>query len=135
MGVTIMRKWLLRCNLNGYDILQDFLENGSILYKTYDNIKKDDEVFIYGEKPLGAIFLKCIVQEVTEDMINEEYIEVKKSRDIKLKPIENYLSIIDKVKYEALVSQGLRKTDFNGIIDDELGEYLDSLKEDCFDIY
>ena len=55
-----MRKWLLRCNLNGYDILQDFLENGSILYKTYDNIKKDDEVFIYGEKPLGAIFLKCI---------------------------------------------------------------------------
>lgn len=135
MGGIILNKWLIRCNLSGYDILQDFLENRSVLYKTYDNIKKDDEIFIYGEKPLKAIFLKCIVEEVTEGIINEEYIEIKKSRDIKLKPIENYLSIIDKVNYEALANQGLNKDDFNGIIDKTLGEYLDSLKEECFDIY
>lgn len=130
-----MKRWLIQCNLNGYDILQDFLEKGSIIYKTYYDIIKDDEVFIYGEKPLESIFLKCIVEEVREDAVNKEYIEVKKSRNIKLKPIENYLSIIDKVKYEVLVSKGLRKIDFNGIINYELGEYLDSLKEDYFDIY
>lgn len=102
----MLNKWLIRCNLSGYDILQDFLENRSVLYKTYDNIKKDDEIFIYGEKPLKAIFLKCIVEEVTEGIINE-----------------------------ALANQGLNKDDFNGIIDKTLGEYLDSLKEECFDIY
>lgn len=130
-----MNKWLIRCNLDGYDILQDFLENGSILYKTYDNIKKGDEIFIYGEKPLESIFLRCVVEEVKEFIIDEDYMEIKKGRDIRLKPIENYLSIIDKVNYKVLVNQGLNEVNFNGIINESLGKYLDSLKENCFDIY
>lgn len=131
-----MRKWLFPCNLNDFDILGCCLKYGFVDYGTNLGLVEGDEVFIYTGAPYSAIFLKCRVRAVLnyEETIDDsefDYTGVswkEKSKFVRLVPIDNYLSLINKVNYKSLKANGLGGVHFQIELPKEVAEYLDNLK-------
>lgn len=123
-----MKKWMISCNLNGNDILQGIFDGGSAFYETTEEVNAGDEVFVYAREPLNALFLKCSVRKTLNKQIDEDYIDKYNIRRIELIPVENYLSVIDKLSYENLLIHGAEDISCDFEIGKSLLEYLDSMK-------
>ncbi|SFU50831.1 hypothetical protein SAMN04487886_104326 [Clostridium sp. DSM 8431] len=130
-----MKKWVISCNLKGNDVLQNILETGSTFYETAEDINVNDEVFVYAREPLNALFLKCSVKKTLEENIDKDYIKGYNKKRIELIPIENYLSDIDKLSYNNLLSYGLKDISFDCEVNKDLLEYLDSIRNENNFIY
>ncbi|GAA0863992.1 hypothetical protein [Paraclostridium tenue] len=128
-----MKSYMFPCNLEKYDILGSFLKNGFVDYGTDLKLGLGDIVYLYNGAPYGAIFLKCQVRailEYEETIDDNEFSkgEVKKrSNYVRLTPIKNYLSKIDKVSSKKLSDNGVKGYMFPIELTDETIKYIESV--------
>lgn len=128
-----MKSYMFPCNLEKYDILGSFLKNGFVDYGTNLKLGVGDIVYLYNGAPYGAIFLKCQVRAILEraETIDDNEFsksEVKKkSNYVRLIPIKNYLSKIDKVSSKNLSQNGVKGYSFQIELTDETIKYIESV--------
>lgn len=130
-----MKKVLFPCDVDSYDIVGSFMENGLVDYGTRLDLKEGDEVYIYAGGHIGAIILKCIVRSTLkyDETIDDKrfYIKndkiAKKDKYVRLKPIKNYFKKLKDTDHTILTKKGIYGFNLQIELPSEAIIYLESL--------
>lgn len=125
-----MKKYVMICNIAKFDIIKQFAEVDSIVWKNNRNCKLDDIIYLYVGRPYSRLMYKCVVVEENSECPKEMeyYATVSKTSQIEYMR----LKLIDALPNEGfglsdLIANGLKTVQCSTEVSENLSNYIDRM--------